>query len=61
MRLSVLLTPIATTTTPSKKRQDAIRAEINAGHRFDSFVEERSEDFVEWHTTGTTTWALSEM
>ncbi|KAJ7728758.1 hypothetical protein B0H16DRAFT_1734531 [Mycena metata] len=25
---------------PEEKRQDAIRAQINVGHRFDSFVEE---------------------
>ncbi|KAJ7040543.1 hypothetical protein C8F04DRAFT_238484 [Mycena alexandri] len=31
---------------PEEKRQDAMRAEINAGHRFDSFAAERSEIFV---------------
>ncbi|KAJ7728766.1 hypothetical protein B0H16DRAFT_1734536 [Mycena metata] len=30
---------------PEEKRQDAIRAEINAGHRFESFAAETSENF----------------
>ncbi|KAJ7740834.1 hypothetical protein B0H16DRAFT_1728848 [Mycena metata] len=34
---------------PEEKRQNEIRAEINAGHRFDSFAAERSENFVKWH------------
>ncbi|KAJ7187275.1 phospholipase D [Mycena filopes] len=47
---------------PEEKRQDEIRAEINAGHRFDSFATERSENFVKWHIDGHDyMWALSEM
>ncbi|CAK5267179.1 unnamed protein product [Mycena citricolor] len=47
---------------PEEKRQDAIRAEINAGHRFDSFATERAENFVKWHIDGHDyMWALSEM
>ncbi|KAJ7758051.1 hypothetical protein B0H16DRAFT_1885472 [Mycena metata] len=47
---------------PEEKRQDEIRAEINAGHRFDSFAAERSENFVKWHIDGHDyMWALSEM
>ncbi|KAJ6510983.1 hypothetical protein C8R45DRAFT_965797 [Mycena sanguinolenta] len=47
---------------PEEKRQDAIRAEINASHRFDSFAAERSGNFVKWHIDGHDYfWALSEM
>ncbi|KAJ7100586.1 hypothetical protein C8R43DRAFT_964073, partial [Mycena crocata] len=47
---------------PEEKRQDEIRAEINAGHRFNSFATERSENFVKWHIDGHDyMWALSEM
>ncbi|KAJ6550871.1 phospholipase D [Mycena vulgaris] len=47
---------------PEEKRQDEIRAEINSGHRFDSFAAERSENFVKWHIDGHDyMWALSEM
>ncbi|KAJ7712099.1 hypothetical protein B0H16DRAFT_1814911 [Mycena metata] len=46
---------------PEEKRQDAIRAEINAGHRFDIFAAERSENSVQWHIDGHDyVWALSE-
>jgi phospholipase D1/2 len=33
---------------PEEKRQDEIRKEINAGHRFDSFAAQRSENYVKW-------------
>jgi hypothetical protein len=33
---------------PEEKRQDEIRAEINAGHRFNSFATEREGNFVKW-------------
>ncbi|KAJ7482689.1 hypothetical protein FB451DRAFT_1235871 [Mycena latifolia] len=47
---------------PEEKRQDEIRAEINAGHRFNSFANERGENFVKWHIDGHDyMWALSEM
>ncbi|KAJ6632257.1 phospholipase D/nuclease [Mycena sp. CBHHK59/15] len=48
---------------PDEKRQDEIRAEINASHRFDSFAAERGADnFVKWHIDGHDyMWALSEM
>ncbi|KAJ7691682.1 hypothetical protein B0H16DRAFT_1486662 [Mycena metata] len=47
---------------PEEKRLDEIRAEINAGHRFDNFAAERSENFVKWHIDGHDyMWALSEM
>ncbi|KAJ7101469.1 phospholipase D [Mycena belliarum] len=47
---------------PEEKLQDEIRSEINAGHRFQSFAAERSENFVKWHIDGHDyMWALSEM
>ncbi|KAJ7932951.1 hypothetical protein B0H13DRAFT_1953904 [Mycena leptocephala] len=47
---------------PEEKRQDEIRAEINAGHRFNSFATEREGNFVKWHIDGHDYfWALSEM
>ncbi|KAJ6452893.1 hypothetical protein C8R47DRAFT_262895 [Mycena vitilis] len=47
---------------PEEKRQDEIRAEINAGHRFNSFATERTDNFVKWHIDGHDyMWALSEM
>lgn len=39
-----------------------IRAEINAGHRFHSFANERNDNFVKWHIDGHDyMYALSEM
>ncbi|CCM01548.1 uncharacterized protein FIBRA_03606 [Fibroporia radiculosa] len=38
--------------TPQERREDEIRAEINAGHRFDSFAAQRSHNFVKWHIDG---------
>ncbi|KAF7358545.1 Phospholipase [Mycena venus] len=47
---------------PEEKRADEIRAEINAGHRFNSFATERAGNFVKWHIDGHDYfWALSEM
>ncbi|KAJ7728754.1 hypothetical protein B0H16DRAFT_1777340 [Mycena metata] len=46
---------------PEGKRQDAIRAKINAGYPFDSFAAERSKNFVNRHIDGHDyMWALSE-
>ncbi|PCH39070.1 phospholipase D/nuclease [Wolfiporia cocos MD-104 SS10] len=48
--------------TPEERRADAIRAEINASHRFDSFAEQRSQNFVKWHIDGHDyMYALSEI
>jgi hypothetical protein len=33
---------------PEEKKADEIRAEIRASHRFDSFADEREENFVKW-------------
>jgi len=47
---------------PEEKKADAIRAEINASHRFNSFAEERTNNAVKWHIDGHDyMWALSEM
>ncbi|KAJ3930150.1 MAG: phospholipase D [Lentinula lateritia] len=47
---------------PEEKAADALRAEINASHRFDSFAEERSGNVVKWHVDGHDyMWAVSEM
>ncbi|KIJ51188.1 hypothetical protein M422DRAFT_203211 [Sphaerobolus stellatus SS14] len=47
---------------PAEKRNDEIRAEINASHRFDSFASERSANFVKWHVDGNDYfWAVSEL
>ncbi|KAG6848025.1 hypothetical protein H0H93_004105 [Arthromyces matolae] len=47
---------------PEEIAQDKIRAEINAGHRFNSFAGERSNNDVKWHIDGHDyMWALSEM
>ncbi|KAF7313495.1 Phospholipase [Mycena chlorophos] len=47
---------------PEEKRQDAIRAEINASHRFGSFATERGENTVKWHIDGHDYfWAVSEL
>ncbi|KAI0086021.1 phospholipase D/nuclease [Irpex rosettiformis] len=37
---------------PEEKRNDMIRAEINASHRFHSFADQRSQNFVKWHVDG---------
>ncbi|KAI0310875.1 phospholipase D/nuclease, partial [Amylostereum chailletii] len=47
---------------PEEKLHDEIRAEINSGHRFYSFADERSQNFVKWHINGHDYfWALSEI
>ncbi|KAK7030848.1 hypothetical protein VNI00_013956 [Paramarasmius palmivorus] len=47
---------------PHEIREDEIRAEINASHRFQSFAEERTDNFVKWHIDGHDyMWAVSEM
>ncbi|THH14594.1 hypothetical protein EW146_g5764 [Bondarzewia mesenterica] len=47
---------------PHEKLHDEIRAEINASHRFDSFADERAQNFVKWHIDGHDYfYALSEM
>lgn len=33
---------------PEEKRQDEVRAEINSGHRFQSFAQERTQNTVKW-------------
>jgi phospholipase D1/2 len=44
------------------KKHDEIRAEINAGHRFGSFANERAQNAVIWHIDGHDYfYALSEM
>ncbi|KIM60982.1 hypothetical protein SCLCIDRAFT_9519 [Scleroderma citrinum Foug A] len=48
--------------TPQEKLNDEIRAQINAGHRFQSFAGERSENAIKWHIDGHDyMWAVSEM
>ncbi|KAJ7779098.1 hypothetical protein B0H16DRAFT_1501397 [Mycena metata] len=37
---------------PRGEVRGRVRAEIDAGHRFDNFAAERSEDFVKWHLDG---------
>ncbi|TFK51187.1 phospholipase D/nuclease [Heliocybe sulcata] len=47
---------------PEEKMHDEIRAQIMAGHRFQSFADERAENFVKWHIDGHDyMYALSEM
>ncbi|PPQ99833.1 hypothetical protein CVT24_009627 [Panaeolus cyanescens] len=47
---------------PEEQAQDALRAEIRAGHRFTSFAGERSGNTAKWHVDGHDyMWALSEM
>ncbi|OJT05426.1 Phospholipase D1 [Trametes pubescens] len=36
---------------PEEKRADMVRAEIMAGHRFHSFADQRSQNFVKWHVS----------
>ncbi|KAI0804784.1 phospholipase D [Irpex lacteus] len=47
---------------PEEQRNDMIRAEINASHRFHSFADQRAQNFVKWHVDGHDYfYALSEM
>ncbi|KAI9060697.1 phospholipase D/nuclease [Trametes sanguinea] len=47
---------------PEEKRADMIRSEIMAGHRFHSFADQRSQNFVKWHIDGHDyMWAVSEL
>ncbi|KAF8523531.1 phospholipase D [Hysterangium stoloniferum] len=47
---------------PIEKHHDEIRAQINAGHRFHSFANERASNFVKWHVDGHDFfYAVSEM
>ncbi|EIW52191.1 phospholipase D/nuclease [Trametes versicolor FP-101664 SS1] len=47
---------------PEEKRADMVRAEIMAGHRFHSFADQRSQNFVKWHIDGHDyMWAVSEL
>ncbi|GJE90640.1 phospholipase D [Phanerochaete sordida] len=47
---------------PEEKRNDMIRAEINASHRFHSFADQRAHNSVKWHIDGHDyMYALSEM
>ncbi|KAF5392458.1 hypothetical protein D9757_002249 [Collybiopsis confluens] len=47
---------------PEEKAADALRAEINSSHRFDSFAEERANNVVKWHVDGHDyMWAVSEI
>ena len=36
--------------TPEQQRQDEIRTEICNSHRFQSFADERSQNFVKWYS-----------
>ncbi|KAI0628314.1 phospholipase D/nuclease [Trametes polyzona] len=47
---------------PEEQRADMIRSEIMAGHRFHSFADQRSQNFVKWHIDGHDyMWAVSEL
>ncbi|KAG1734909.1 uncharacterized protein EDB91DRAFT_1056622 [Suillus paluster] len=47
---------------PEEKLDDEIRTQINAGHRFNSFAGQRSENSVKWHIDGHDyMYALSEI
>jgi len=47
---------------PEEMRRDEIRAKINASHRFNSFADQRSQNFVKWHIDGHDyMYAVSEM
>ena len=43
---------------PEEKRADMIRAEIMSGHRFHSFANQRSRNFVKW-CVARSSWALA--
>jgi len=34
---------------PEEKMNDQIREEINSSHRFNSFADQRSQNFVKWY------------
>ena len=36
---------------PEERMKDRIRKEINDSHRFNSFADQRSDNFVKWHVT----------
>ena len=36
---------------PEEKMKDRIRKEINDSHRFNSFADQRSDNFVKWYVT----------
>ncbi|KAL0948426.1 hypothetical protein HGRIS_011005 [Hohenbuehelia grisea] len=47
---------------PEEKAEDELRAQINAGHRFQSFAGERTNNIAKWHIDGHDfMWAVSEM
>ncbi|KAK7028554.1 phospholipase [Favolaschia claudopus] len=47
---------------PDEKARDEIRAQINAGHRFNSFATQRGGNYVKWHVDGHDYfYALSEL
>ncbi|KAJ7819231.1 hypothetical protein B0H13DRAFT_391775 [Mycena leptocephala] len=57
-----LLNPNRRHDDPEENRQDEICAEMNAGHRFNSFATEREGNFVKWHIDGHDYfWVLSKM
>lgn len=45
---SSLILRIGRHDTPEEKLNDDIRAQINAGHRFQSFAGQRENNFVKW-------------
>src|SRR6267154_2122679 len=45
---SSLILRIGRHDTPEEKLHDDIRAQINAGHRFQSFAGQRENNFVKW-------------
>lgn len=47
-RAAGILNPNRRHDDPEEQRNDMIRAEINASHRFHSFAAERSQNFVKW-------------
>ncbi|KAJ3559198.1 hypothetical protein NM688_g486 [Phlebia brevispora] len=57
-----LLNPNRRHDDPDEQMNDEIRAEINAGHRFESFADQKAENFVKWHIDGHDyMYALSEI
>ncbi|KAI1793724.1 phospholipase D/nuclease [Ganoderma leucocontextum] len=57
-----LLNPDRRHDDPEEKRADMIRAEIMSDHRFHSFANQRSHNFVKWHIDGHDyMWAVSEL
>ncbi|KAF7797283.1 hypothetical protein EIP86_008478 [Pleurotus ostreatoroseus] len=57
-----LLNPNRRHDDPEEQMNDQIRAEIRANHRFDSFADQKSENFVKWHVDGHDyMYALSEI